>query len=169
MTWACEAYSVFTKLAFVSEGLVLVHTTAGELLCCLPRPNDVQSPQLLAMSRECFLGVLYDNTRLTLYTLSGKLMMRIIAPANIMVSHFVLIHSLTEPEPHLFLHFICRSLKWGLFLSISDNKYCEFVSVLLSDTWRRVPDDGGLGRCGHHLQAVWSGEAVRVSAVWERC
>ncbi|CAF3646186.1 unnamed protein product [Rotaria socialis] len=56
------------------HGLVLQHTLQGEILRAFENPSDMATPRLLSPSNDGDIIVCYDRSKLSLYTLNGKLM-----------------------------------------------------------------------------------------------
>lgn len=67
-----------TLLCSHSDGTILMHTTLGDLLRRLELDNNtsigigINSINLLLMSRDCIILVLYGNDNLITHTTSGK-------------------------------------------------------------------------------------------------
>jgi hypothetical protein len=68
---------------FGTGGVVLTHTTQGELLQCLS--SAPPSPTSLLVSRECLAVVVYDRRTLVLHTLSGHELTRRVMDTDVLV------------------------------------------------------------------------------------
>lgn len=56
----------------MQDGVVLVHTTQGELLRSLPTVAATRNvPSCLLVSRECLCSCVYNRRTIILYSLSG--------------------------------------------------------------------------------------------------
>ena len=68
-------------------GLVLVHTTFGDLLRSLEPQDNFGSPQNVVLSREGLAAVHYDKGHIVAYTVNGKTLRHVNHSDNIYVSY----------------------------------------------------------------------------------
>lgn len=68
------------------NGLVLVHTTFGDLLRSLEPKESYGSPQNIVLSREALAAVHYEKGNIVTYTVNGKLLRHAAHSDNIHVT-----------------------------------------------------------------------------------
>ncbi len=86
--------SVFKKLNLqiwipYAGGLVLVHTTFGDLLRSLEPRESYGSPQNIVLSREALAAVHYQKGNIVTYTVNGKTMRHVNHSDNIHVNNLL--------------------------------------------------------------------------------